>query len=140
MGNSLGGCSLFSHNSVFLFSSSIDLMIGKGTNMSSAELKRDPFLDPDEKTLPKEEVEFILIGAGLPRTGTLSTFTALEMLLPGNCHHMARVVRDKTTRNSNFWPKAIRGEATREDWRHFVRASQRRGGLSHSTLLEGSSR
>ena len=28
--------------------------------------------------------------AGLPRTGTLSTFTALEMLLPGNCHHMAR--------------------------------------------------
>ena len=39
-------------------------MIGKGTNMSSAELKRDPFLDPDEKTLPKEEVEFILIGAG----------------------------------------------------------------------------
>ena len=32
--------------------------------MSSAQSKRDPFLDPGEKALPKEEVEFILIGAG----------------------------------------------------------------------------
>ena len=28
--------------------------------------------------------------SGLPRTGTLSTYTALEMLLPGKCHHMLR--------------------------------------------------
>ena len=30
--------------------------------------------------------------SGLPRTGTFSTFTALERLLPGRCHHMARVI------------------------------------------------
>ena len=72
---------------------------------------------PEGKPLPEEEVEFILIGAGspfvwhllifsagspfakrsllfispgLPRTGTMSTYAALEMILPGKCHHMAR--------------------------------------------------
>ena len=30
------------------------------------------------------------IVSGLPRTGTMSTFTALEALLPGRCHHMVR--------------------------------------------------
>jgi len=73
------------------------------------------------KPFPKEEVEFILIGAGLPRTGTLSTYTALEMLLPGKCHHMARVATDKTTRNQDFWPKAVAGKATEEEWKQFVR-------------------
>ena len=64
------------------------------------------------KPLPKEEVEFVLIGAGghfflLPRllsglrccfpfwgvnpsAGTMSTYCALEMIFPGKCHHMAR--------------------------------------------------
>jgi len=31
--------------------------------------------------------DLLVIGAGLPRTGTLSLMTALEMLLPGECHH-----------------------------------------------------
>jgi len=124
--NSLGGCSVIFQFFIFLIN---------WFDMSSAQSKRDPFLDPGEKALPKEEVEFILIGAGLPRTGTLSTFTALEMLLPGNCHHMARVVRDKTTRNSNFWPKAIRGEATREEWRHFVRDERLSAGVDFPTAL-----
>ena len=51
------------------------------------------------KPLPSCEVDFVLIGAGLPRTGTMSTFTALEQLLPGRCHHMARVANDQTDRS-----------------------------------------
>jgi len=90
--------------------------------MSSVKLKGDQkYYEAGGKPFPKEEVEFILIGAGLPRTGTLSTFTALEMVLPGKCHHMARVATDKTTRNLDFWPKAVARVATDEDWRDFVR-------------------
>ena len=75
--------------------------------MSSTKWKPLPNIG-EGKPLPHEEVEFILIGAGsrlvkcsnleewhfafsgLPRTGTKSTYTALEMILPGKCHHMAR--------------------------------------------------
>ena len=32
----------------------------------------------------------LFISPGLPRTGTMSTYAALEMILPGKCHHMAR--------------------------------------------------
>jgi len=73
------------------------------------------------KELPDEEVEFILIGAGLPRTGTMSTFTALEMILPGACHHMARVHLDKTKRNVTHWKKVAKGNITDQEWRQFVR-------------------
>ena len=45
------------------------------------------------------------------------------------------MVRDKTTRNSNFWPKAIRGEATREEWRHFVRDERLSAGVDFPTAL-----
>ena len=57
------------------------------------------FLPDVGKLAPSSEVEFVLIGAGLPRTGTMSTFTALEQLLPGRCHHMARVANDQTDRS-----------------------------------------
>ena len=33
------------------------------------------------------ESSLMVIGAGLPRTGTLSLMTALEMILHGECHH-----------------------------------------------------
>ena len=31
---------------------------------------------------------YVLIGAGLPRTGTMTTRHALGVLLEGKCHHM----------------------------------------------------
>ena len=34
---------------------------------------------------------FVLIGAGLPRTGTMSTRAALGTLLEGQCYHMLSV-------------------------------------------------
>ncbi|XP_057311466.1 uncharacterized protein LOC130649231 [Hydractinia symbiolongicarpus] len=36
--------------------------------------------------------ELIVIGAGLPRNGTHTTKTALEVLLPGKCHHMYPII------------------------------------------------
>ena len=32
-----------------------------------------------------------------------------------------RVATDKTTRNQDFWPKAVAGKATEEEWKQFVR-------------------
>ena len=69
-----------------------------------------------------EEVEYILIGAGLPRTGTFSTFTALEQVLPGRCHHMARAMSSSS--ESEFWTRASRGDLTDQDWRDFIRSGK----------------
>ena len=64
-------------------------------------------------------VEYILIGAGLPRTGTTSTLAALELLLPGRCHHMARAVSEP-----EFWHQAFQGQLTDQDWMEFISTSQ----------------
>ena len=39
----------------------------------------------------KNNSGFIVIGAGLPRTGTMSLRAALGILLDGACHHMLDV-------------------------------------------------
>ena len=83
------------------------------------------------------DVEFVLIGAGkvffhsdqntvdilgLPRTGTLSTWTALEQLLPGKCHHMLRAFMGPN--DDQFWSRASRGELTDTDWKEFIRTER----------------
>jgi len=40
----------------------------------------------------KDDFKFHVIGNGLPRTGTFSLMTALEMLFPGDCMHMYKVM------------------------------------------------
>merc|ERR1719348_1929407 len=72
------------------------------------------------------EVDYVLIGAGLPRTGTASTCTAREILLPGKCHHMQRAHSGKG--DAILWPKAKSGEARETDWREFIKSE----GLSAS--------
>jgi len=52
-----------------------------------------------------------VIGAGLPRTGTLSQKVALEMLGFGPCYHMVNVLADLPL--AEHWSKAMDGEA---DW------------------------
>ncbi len=52
-----------------------------------------------------------LIGAGLPRTGTLSQKVALEMLGVGPCYHMVNVLGDLD--EVPKWQRALDGEA---DW------------------------
>src|SRR5579864_6711512 len=50
-----------------------------------------------------------LIGAGLPRTGTLSQKAALEMLGIGPCYHMVTVLRDLD--QTRVWRRALDGQA-----------------------------
>jgi hypothetical protein len=52
-----------------------------------------------------------LIGAGLPRTGTLSQKVALEMLGVGPCYHMVNVLGDLDL--APAWRRALDGDA---DW------------------------
>jgi hypothetical protein len=52
-----------------------------------------------------------VIGAGLPRTGTLSQKVALEMLGFGPCYHMVNVLTDLPL--SRQWEQALDGEV---DW------------------------
>jgi hypothetical protein len=52
-----------------------------------------------------------VIGAGLPRTGTLSQKVALEMLGLGPCYHMVNVLADLPL--AEQWSNAMDGEA---DW------------------------
>lgn len=54
-----------------------------------------------------------LIGAGLPRTGTLSQKIALEMLGLGPCYHMVNVLAD--LRLAEPWRRALTGEVRWED-------------------------
>jgi hypothetical protein len=52
-----------------------------------------------------------LIGAGLPRTGTLSQKVALEMLGLGPCYHMVNVLADLD--EAHLWRRALEGD---EPW------------------------
>lgn len=54
-----------------------------------------------------------LIGAGLPRTGTLSQKVALEMLGLGPCYHMVNVLADLD--EAQGWRRALDGEAAWEE-------------------------
>ena len=50
-----------------------------------------------------------LIGAGMPRTGTLTQKMALEMLGLGPCYHMVNVLGD--LEQARYWDRALDGEA-----------------------------
>jgi Sulfotransferase domain len=54
-----------------------------------------------------------LIGAGLPRTGTLSQKVALEMLGLEPCYHMVNVLGDLD--KAQLWRRALDGETIWED-------------------------
>ncbi len=49
-----------------------------------------------------------LIGAGLPRTGTLTQKIALEMLGLAPCHHMVNVLADLS--EVERWRQALDGQ------------------------------
>ena len=69
---------------------------------------------------------FVVVGAGFPRTGTLSLKTALEKLLNGKCYHMLPFVYEGTDAEADFWFEAVaasqRGQKTSpEKWREFLK-------------------
>jgi hypothetical protein len=55
--------------------------------------------------MPNEK--FIVLGAGLPRTGTLSLRTALEHLLGAPCYHMLPFVYNGTKLDTKHWKDAL---------------------------------
>ncbi|SDE08191.1 sulfotransferase family protein [Glycomyces harbinensis] len=67
-----------------------------------------------------------VIGAGLPRTGTMTLKSALETLLGAPCHHMAEVFRNLETDPPAFlaaargaptdWDAVLAGYAAAVDW------------------------
>ena len=57
-----------------------------------------------------------VVGAGLPRTGTLSLKTALERLLGAKCYHMSEFMEHPD--HGSTWADAADGEEV--DWRAFM--------------------
>jgi hypothetical protein len=53
------------------------------------------------------EDKFLVIGAGLPRTGTLSLMTALEHLLGGPCYHMKPFIIKGGEYDTKHWTDAL---------------------------------
>jgi Sulfotransferase domain len=76
-----------------------------------------------------------LIGAGLPRTGTLSQKVALEMLGLAPCYHMVSVLADleqaplwdRAVKGENVWDEIFGGYESTVDWP---------GGLFYKELME----
>ncbi|CAD6911302.1 unnamed protein product [Tilletia controversa] len=64
-----------------------------------------------------------IIGAGIPRTGTLSMKQALDILgFP--CHHMAAVLADRTDYEAKTWTKAGTEGLTDAEWDDLLRPWQ----------------
>jgi len=75
---------------------------------------------------------FIVIGAGLPRTGTLSLQTALTQLLKGPCYHMFLVISSKKTDpDIEHWNRALEGRLTKKDWVDFFAGRGFRAGVDY---------
>lgn len=62
---------------------------------------------------------FLVIGAGLPQTGTLSLMYALEILFPGKeCFHGL-----KAHRNEDEWCKLMCGKSSDEEFEHLLQSN-----------------
>jgi hypothetical protein len=76
-----------------------------------------------------------LIGAGLPRTATLTQKTALEMLGVGPCYHMVNVLADLD--QVQLWMAALNGEARwDETFAGFQSTVDWPGGYFYRELME----
>ena len=91
----------------------------------------------NQNVLSQEEVKyisepnydgFVVIGAGLPRTGTNSLQIALSHLLKGPIHHM-HVVHHTGDQDAAFWIKAADGKVTTQDWKAFMIPQGYRGAV-----------
>ena len=72
---------------------------------------------------------FVVIGAGLPRTGTLSMQAALSKLLNGPCYHMVWVFEGAD--ESDHWESVIKGKASKKDWIDFLAGRGFRAGVDY---------
>ena len=56
----------------------------------------------------------IVLGAGLPRTGTASLSEALGIIYGSPCYHMRTVFKDWSGKEGEFWAKAVARRLTPE--------------------------
>jgi len=76
-----------------------------------------------------------IIGAGMPRTGTLTQKMALDMLGIGPCYHMVNVLADLD--QAALWQRALDGEAPWEEiFRGFQSTVDWPGGYFYRELAE----
>ena len=75
-----------------------------------------PFILVTKMSAATNGPEFLLIGCGLPRTGTLSTKHALEVILPGKCYHM----RD-AFQHEDQWSDIISGKSSDQEFAAFFK-------------------
>ena len=73
---------------------------------------------------------YLVIGAGLPRTGTLSIATALEILLKGPCYHMKEVL-DGGKVERDHWQNVFDGKVSDKDWIDFLEGRGFRSGVDY---------
>ena len=85
---------------------------------------------PKQERYPPNYDGYLVIGAGLPRTGTLSMATALEILLKGPSYHMKQVI-DGGEIEQNHWKKVFSGKVTYNDWKDFLEGRGFRSGVDY---------
>ena len=68
-----------------------------------------------------DQEELVVLGAGLPRTGTASLSEALKILLGGECYHMFTVFSSKPSDpDVAFWNGALATNPSPAEWRDFL--------------------
>ena len=87
------------------------------------------FKQDDDRYVSKPNYDgFVVIGAGLPRTGTASMRSALSILLNGPVYHMVEVFTGGSP-EIEFWKGAVQGNKSKEEWKQFFEGRGFRGGL-----------
>ena len=82
------------------------------TIITENNIEKRKMLRPDEKFKFYESFQkasdagYVVIGAGLPRTGTTTTRHALGVLLDGKCHHMYEVFMGDVEKGANSTSEA----------------------------------
>ena len=85
-------------------------------------------LPPQADFGPPNHDGFVVIGAGLPRTGTASLRIALEKLLKGRCYHMRALGVDGRTEDRKHWKNVLEGRVNDAKWISFLEGLGYRAG------------
>ena len=86
---------------------------------------------PEHKKYSPNYDGYVVIGAGLPRTGTMSMQAALEKLLNGPCYHMLQVA-EGTDVDLDHWEKILNGQKVSDkEWVEFLEGRGFRSGVDY---------
>ena len=90
----------------------------------------DAVLLPKHKGYPPNYDGYVVIGAGLPRTATMSMRAALEKLLNGPCYHMFELF-EGTEEEQDHWESVLNGKVSDKDWITFLEGRGFRSGVDY---------